>query len=103
MKHGAIIMKRIGQRWSSSDVKVMHGALCSDFTFRRVLGTPSKSEPILQDLLGAMRSSQTCGRETSVGTVRILDGKVRDGVLPQSKGELIVDVRAKDARCKLHR
>ena len=43
-----------------------------------------------------MRYAQTCGRETAVGTVRILDSKVRDGVLPQSKGELIVDVRAKD-------
>lgn len=29
--------------------------------------------------------------------MRILDSKVRDGVLPQSKGELIVDVRARDA------
>ena len=95
MKRGAI-MKRVGQRWSSSDVKFTHGALCSDYTFRRLLGTPSKSEPILQDLLGAMRYSQTCGRETAVGTVRILDSKVRDGVLPQSKGELIVDVRVKD-------
>ena len=88
-------VRRFGRRWASSENKT-HGALCTDYTFRRVLGTPSKSEPILQDLLGAMRSTLTCGRETAVGTVRILDSKVRDGVLPQSKGELIVDVRAKD-------
>ena len=91
------IVNRVGRRWSSSEVKGTPGALCSDNTFRRMLGTPSKSEPILQDMLGAMRFAQTCGRETAVGTVRILDSKVHDAGSPQSKGDLIVDVRAKDA------
>ena len=75
--------------------KYKHGVLCCDYTFRRILGTPNMSEVVLVDLLSALRFTQT-GAKPAALQVTILDTKVRDGVKPKSKGELLVDVRASD-------
>ena len=75
--------------------KYKHGVLCCDFTFTRILGTPNMSEVVLVDLLSALRLTQT-GTKPDALQVKILDTKVRDGVPPKSKGELLVDVHASD-------
>lgn len=72
------------------------GSLCSDYTFTRILGTRNKSEPILRDLFSAARIAITGDPNAVVQEVNILDRKVFDGVAPLSKGEVLVDVRAKD-------
>ena len=74
-----------------------YGALCYDYTFTRVLGTPMKSEAILQDLIGAWHIARTGVPCETLPDVSIVKSKVRDGAFPKSKGELIVDVRAQDS------
>jgi hypothetical protein len=89
--------ERLWRRFSTQGrVGLPRGALCYDYTFKRVLGTPKQSEPILKDLLGAMRFAQT-GVEMTVQDVSIVDSKVREGVAPKFKSELLVDVRVKDS------
>jgi hypothetical protein len=76
------------------------GSLCSDYTFTRIFGTPGASEPILRDLLEAWGEARSCGGgggDTLFGDVSIANPKVLDGAPPRSKGELLVDVRAKDS------
>jgi len=73
------------------------GALCLDQTFKRVLGTPTTSEPVMKDLLNAMRFAQT-GLKDTVQGVEFVDAKVRESVAPIFKRELLlVDVRVKDS------
>ena len=74
-----------------------YGALCYDYTFTRVLGTPAVSEPILLDLLSAWHTARTGAPGEVLQDVSIIKPKVRDGAFPKSKGELVVDVRARDA------
>ena len=75
----------------------LQGALCSDVTFTRLLGTVGESEVILKDMLSAWMAAASVS--TPLADVVILpDRQVLDGVAPRAKGELIVDVRAKDAR-----
>ena len=74
-----------------------YGALCYDYTFTRVLGTPQTSEAILQDLIGAWHTARTGMPSEALLDVCIIKPKVRDGAFPRSKGELVVDVRARDS------
>jgi hypothetical protein len=85
-----------GQRGVQASCCRAYGALCNDYTFTRVLGTPQKSEAILKDLLGAWHSARTGAPGEALGDISILKPKVRDGAFPKSKGELVVDVRALD-------
>jgi len=78
------------------------GSLCSDYTFTRIFGTPGASEPILKDMLEAWGEARTPGGGGGGGgvlidTMEIVNPQVLEGAPPRSKGELIVDVRAKDS------
>ena len=71
-----------------------YGALCYDHTFTRVLGTKGASEPILEDLIGALMRGGGSGHSAPPVAVKIVDRRVLGGNPPMGKGELLVDVRA---------
>ena len=80
------------------------GALCTDATFKRVLGTRGSSEPILGELIGAWvaartprgRAPQTAGDAAAVDAT-ICDPAIFSGAAPRGLGDLVVDVRACDS------
>jgi hypothetical protein len=80
------------------------GALCTDATFKRVLGTRGSSEPILGELIGAWVAARTPrGRvPQTTGGVAVVDATICDpaifsGAAPRGLGDLVVDVRARDS------
>ena len=75
--------------------RLPEGALCSDYTFTRILGAEKDSDVILKEIIGAWSATHASPEELE--SVTIVDRKVLDGLPPYSKGELIVDVRAKGA------
>ena len=79
---------------SSASRAMLPGALCTDATFTRVLGSPGMSEPILVDLLSAWRQVQTGDASAAVEDVAISDRRVHDGEGMHARGALVVDVRA---------
>jgi hypothetical protein len=87
-------MRALLRRASSSSRALAPGALCTDATFTRVLGSRGESEPILLDLLSAWRQAQTGDASAAVADVVIGDRKVIDGRGLHSKGGLSVDMRA---------
>ena len=70
------------------------GALCTDATFTRVLGSRGASEPILIELLSAWRQAQTGDGTAAVRDVAISDRRVNEGQGMHARGALVVDVRA---------
>lgn len=78
----------------SSSRALTPGALCTDATFTRVLGSPGESEPILLDLLSAWRQAQTGDASAAVAAVVIGNRKVIEGHGLHAKGALTADVRA---------
>ena len=70
------------------------GALCTDATFTRVLGSPGDSEPILADLIGAWHQARTGDAAAAAVAVEVSTRKVLSGLGLHDKGSLTVDVRA---------
>ena len=79
---------------SSLSRAMQPGALCTDATFTRVLGSRGASEPILIDLLSAWRQAQTGDGTAAVRDVSISDRRVNEGQGMHARGALVVDVRA---------
>lgn len=75
--------------------KQLVGSLTNDYTFTRVLGTEGRSEVILKSMLEASLSA--ChGSCPTIENLAIQNRLVIDGVYPNSKGSLTVDVHATD-------
>jgi hypothetical protein len=84
---------------AASRARVRLGALCTDATFTRVLGTRGASEPILAELLGAWRAARMPHRADAAGPLEatLCDRSVLPSAAPRGRGELIVDVRARNS------
>lgn len=87
------VLHRCASSATSRVRPVRPGALCTDHTFTRVLGTRNESEVILADLMYAWRRAQTGDASAYIESVEICDRTVHAGAAPHSKGELVVDVR----------
>ena len=91
------MLRKLLRRGEHASFCRAYGALCYDYTFTRVLGTPQRSEVILQDLIGAWHTARTGEPSEALLDISIIKPKVRDGDFPKSKGELVVDVHARDS------
>ena len=83
---------------TGTDRNLLNRAFLYDATFSRILGTPNASEPILSDLLTAWRAALTRRPVDAdvVSKVKIVGRTVLGAVL-RTKGELMVDLRMRDA------
>lgn len=71
------------------------GALCSDYTFARILGAEKGSGLILKDLIGAWCAMR--GLPEELDAAKIVARKAPNGLPPRSRGALTAEVRAKGA------
>ena len=89
-------MRRFATTASS---RLIAGALLTNSTFKRILGTPGVSEPILSELVGAWRAARAPPGAPVVDAAieaTLCDSTVFRGAV-RKLGGLIVDVRARNS------
>lgn len=87
---------RLRRALATSRRAMFPGALCTDATFTRILGSAGESEPILADLIGAWILARTGSAVAAAVAVDICPRKKLPGHGLPGKGSLTVNVAVTD-------